>query len=54
MRMSRAAAVGRMEITVCRAVDVTLLDRHIGSPGGTSLHARRYAFATPRPATAVR
>jgi GNAT superfamily N-acetyltransferase len=32
-----------MEITVCRAADVALLDRYIGSPGATSFHARRYA-----------
>ncbi|WP_086559804.1 GNAT family N-acetyltransferase [Streptomyces africanus] len=31
-----------MEITVCRAVDVPLLDRYIGSPGATSFHARRF------------
>ncbi|MFE9624233.1 GNAT family N-acetyltransferase [Streptomyces sp. NPDC006527] len=32
-----------MEITVCRAADVALLDRHIGSSGVTSFHARRFA-----------
>jgi GNAT superfamily N-acetyltransferase len=32
-----------MEITVCRAADVTLLDRCTGSPGATSFHARRFA-----------
>ena len=32
-----------MEITVCRAVDVALLDRAMPSPGLTSFHARRFA-----------
>ncbi|GEC04661.1 hypothetical protein SSP24_23160 [Streptomyces spinoverrucosus] len=32
-----------MEITVCRAADVALLDRCMGSPGRTSFHARRFA-----------
>jgi GNAT superfamily N-acetyltransferase len=32
-----------MEITVCRAADVPLLDQCIGSPGATSFHARRFA-----------
>ncbi|NNN33978.1 GNAT family N-acetyltransferase [Streptomyces sp. S3(2020)] len=32
-----------MEITVCRAADVALLDRCTGSPGATSFHARRFA-----------
>ncbi|MFI7414371.1 GNAT family N-acetyltransferase [Streptomyces sp. NPDC049627] len=32
-----------MEITVCTAPDVALLDRHMGSPGRTSFHARRFA-----------
>jgi GNAT superfamily N-acetyltransferase len=32
-----------MEITVCTAGDVALLDRHLGSPGRTSFHARRFA-----------
>ncbi|MEU3843509.1 GNAT family N-acetyltransferase [Streptomyces sp. NPDC028635] len=32
-----------MEITVCRAADVALLDQHIGSPGASSSHAVRYA-----------
>ncbi|WP_079085164.1 GNAT family N-acetyltransferase [Streptomyces dysideae] len=32
-----------MEITVCGAADVALLDQHIGSPGATSFHARRFA-----------
>ncbi|MCX5337917.1 MULTISPECIES: GNAT family N-acetyltransferase [unclassified Streptomyces] len=32
-----------MEITVCRAADVALLDRYMGSPGATSFHARRFA-----------
>ncbi|RPF31968.1 GNAT family N-acetyltransferase [Streptomyces sp. TLI_185] len=32
-----------MEITVCRACDVALLDRHMPSPGVTSFHARRFA-----------
>ncbi|MFF8969470.1 GNAT family N-acetyltransferase [Streptomyces sp. NPDC014995] len=32
-----------MEITVCGAADVALLDRHIGPPGATSCHARRFA-----------
>ncbi|MEU6217988.1 GNAT family N-acetyltransferase [Streptomyces sp. NPDC047022] len=31
-----------MEITVCRAADVVLLDRYIGSPGVASSHARRF------------
>jgi GNAT superfamily N-acetyltransferase len=31
-----------MEITVCRAADVALLDQFIGSPGATSFHARRF------------
>ncbi|WP_307174056.1 GNAT family N-acetyltransferase [Streptomyces africanus] len=31
-----------MEITVCRAADVPLLDQYIGSPGATSFHARRF------------
>lgn len=31
-----------MEITVCRAADVDVLDRCIGSPGATSFHARRF------------
>jgi GNAT superfamily N-acetyltransferase len=31
-----------MEITPCRAVDVPLLDRCIGSMGATSFHARRF------------
>ncbi|MET9763666.1 GNAT family N-acetyltransferase [Streptomyces sp. NPDC006372] len=31
-----------MEITVCRAADVEVLDRCIGSPGATSFHARRF------------
>ena len=31
-----------MEITVCRAADVPLLDRCIGSMGATSFHARRF------------
>ncbi|NUQ98086.1 MAG: GNAT family N-acetyltransferase [Streptomyces sp.] len=32
-----------MEITVCRAADVALLDRYIPSPGVTSFHAGRFA-----------
>ncbi|NUP65406.1 MAG: GNAT family N-acetyltransferase [Nonomuraea sp.] len=32
-----------MEITVCRAADVALLDEYIPSPGATSFHARRFA-----------
>ncbi|MFF0012477.1 GNAT family N-acetyltransferase [Streptomyces sp. NPDC005374] len=32
-----------MEITVCGAGDVELLDRYIGSPGALSFHARRFA-----------
>jgi GNAT superfamily N-acetyltransferase len=32
-----------MEITVCRAADVALLDQYTGSPGATSFHARRFA-----------
>ncbi|MFJ3671666.1 GNAT family N-acetyltransferase [Streptomyces sp. NPDC090106] len=32
-----------MEITVCGPGDVELLDRHIGSPGTLSFHARRFA-----------
>lgn len=32
-----------MEITVCGAEDVALLDQYIGSPGALSFHARRYA-----------
>lgn len=32
-----------MEITVCRAADVPLLDQYSGSPGATSFHARRFA-----------
>jgi GNAT superfamily N-acetyltransferase len=32
-----------MEITLCRAADVPFLDRHIGSPGAASFHARRFA-----------
>ncbi|MFF9818562.1 GNAT family N-acetyltransferase [Streptomyces sp. NPDC014006] len=32
-----------MEITVCRAADVALLDEHLGTRGATSFHARRYA-----------
>lgn len=32
-----------MEITACTAADVALLDRHMGSPGRTSFHARRFA-----------
>ncbi|KOU74365.1 acetyltransferase [Streptomyces sp. MMG1533] len=32
-----------MEITVCGAADVALLDRYLGSPGATSFHARRFA-----------
>ncbi|NUP19401.1 MAG: GNAT family N-acetyltransferase [Streptomyces sp.] len=31
-----------MEITACTAADVALLDRHMGSPGRTSFHARRF------------
>ncbi|MER6419255.1 GNAT family N-acetyltransferase [Streptomyces sp. NPDC001137] len=31
-----------MEITVCRAADVALLDQYIPSPGATSFHARRF------------
>ncbi|MEU0250284.1 GNAT family N-acetyltransferase [Streptomyces sp. NPDC006235] len=31
-----------MEITVCRAADVALLDQYLGSPGATSFHARRF------------
>ncbi|MGI5424543.1 GNAT family N-acetyltransferase [Streptomyces sp. CA-179760] len=31
-----------MEITVCRAADVALLDQCIASPGATSFHARRF------------
>ncbi|MZF89494.1 GNAT family N-acetyltransferase [Streptomyces sp. SID5643] len=31
-----------MEITVCRAADVAVLDRCLGSPGATSFHARRF------------
>ncbi len=33
----------RLEITVCRAADVELLDRCIGSAGATSFHALRFA-----------
>ncbi|MCX5241563.1 GNAT family N-acetyltransferase [Streptomyces prunicolor] len=32
-----------MEIAVCRAADVALLDECIGSPGAVSSHARRFA-----------
>jgi GNAT superfamily N-acetyltransferase len=32
-----------MEITVCRAADVALLDQYMPSPGATSFHARRFA-----------
>ncbi|MEV8543771.1 GNAT family N-acetyltransferase [Streptomyces sp. NPDC051572] len=32
-----------MEIAVCRAADVALLDQYIGSPGADSTHARRFA-----------
>ncbi|GHK03015.1 GNAT family N-acetyltransferase [Streptomyces sp. NPDC003753] len=32
-----------MEITICQAADVALLDRYIGSAGATSFHARRFA-----------
>ncbi|MEU6146443.1 GNAT family N-acetyltransferase [Streptomyces sp. NPDC047081] len=32
-----------MEITVCRAADVALLDRYIGTAGAVSFHARRFA-----------
>jgi GNAT superfamily N-acetyltransferase len=32
-----------MEITDCRAADVALLERYIGSAGATSFHARRFA-----------
>lgn len=32
-----------MDITVCRSCDIELLDRHMGSPGATSFHARRFA-----------
>ena len=32
-----------MEITICTAPDVALLDQHMGSPGRTSFHARRFA-----------
>ncbi|MGW5635092.1 GNAT family N-acetyltransferase [Streptomyces sp. NPDC003832] len=32
-----------MDITVCTASDVALLDRYMGSPGRTSFHARRFA-----------
>ncbi|MFE0254468.1 GNAT family N-acetyltransferase [Streptomyces sp. NPDC059010] len=32
-----------MEITACTAADVALLDLHMGSPGRTSFHARRFA-----------
>jgi GNAT superfamily N-acetyltransferase len=32
-----------MEITVCGAADVALLDQYIGSPGAVSSHARRFA-----------
>ncbi|GAA2517237.1 GNAT family N-acetyltransferase [Streptomyces longisporus] len=32
-----------MEITVCRAADVVLLDEYMPSPGLTSFHARRFA-----------
>ncbi|NEB05915.1 GNAT family N-acetyltransferase [Streptomyces sp. SID13726] len=32
-----------MEITVCRAADVALLDRYIPAPGMPSFHARRFA-----------
>ncbi|MEV6513383.1 GNAT family N-acetyltransferase [Streptomyces sp. NPDC051642] len=32
-----------MEIAVCRAADVALLDQYIGSPGTVSTHARRFA-----------
>jgi GNAT superfamily N-acetyltransferase len=32
-----------MEIAVCRAADVALLDEFIGSPGAVSTHARRFA-----------
>ncbi|WP_405874914.1 GNAT family N-acetyltransferase [Streptomyces sp. NBC_00005] len=32
-----------MEITVCSAGDVALLDQYIASPGATSFHARRFA-----------
>ncbi|MEU6669941.1 GNAT family N-acetyltransferase [Streptomyces sp. NPDC046727] len=32
-----------MDITVCRACDVALLDQYLGSPGLTSFHARRFA-----------
>ncbi|MFI6372976.1 GNAT family N-acetyltransferase [Streptomyces sp. NPDC050546] len=31
-----------MEITLCRAADVALLDRYIGSMAATSFHARRF------------
>jgi amino acid transporter len=37
-----APTVGFMEITVCRAADVALLDRYMSSPGATSFHARRF------------
>ncbi|MEU0742781.1 GNAT family N-acetyltransferase [Streptomyces sp. NPDC006134] len=32
-----------MDISVCRTTDVALPDRHIGSPGAVSCHARRFA-----------
>jgi GNAT superfamily N-acetyltransferase len=32
-----------MEITVCRAADVALLDEHMGATVATSFHARRFA-----------
>ncbi|MGV9454210.1 GNAT family N-acetyltransferase [Streptomyces sp. NPDC003635] len=32
-----------MEITVCTAADVALLDQYMPSPGRTSFHARRFA-----------
>ncbi|MFF4252972.1 GNAT family N-acetyltransferase [Streptomyces sp. NPDC001663] len=32
-----------MEITVCRAADVPLLDRYMGATAATSFHARRFA-----------
>ncbi|MDV9175365.1 GNAT family N-acetyltransferase [Streptomyces sp. W16] len=32
-----------MDIAVCGAADVALLDQHIGSLGATSFHARRFA-----------
>ncbi|GGM13062.1 hypothetical protein GCM10010129_66410 [Streptomyces fumigatiscleroticus] len=32
-----------MDITVCRAADVPLLDRYLGTAAATSFHARRFA-----------